>query len=96
MLKFYGQQWTAFILKKLLRRLRRTQKRTRLLSSYIVNVSREIRVQLLQEIMKSFMLLVTAILCFLLLFVHGESGYQVGVGIWDMTGPSVEVLLFLL
>jgi hypothetical protein len=45
--------------------------------------------------MKSFMLLVTAILCFLPLFVHGESGYQVGVGIWDMTGPSVEVLLFL-
>ena len=79
MLKFYGQQWTAFILK---------------ISSYIV--SRENRVQLLQEIMKSFMLLVTAILCFLPLFVHGESGYQVGVGIWDMTGPSVEVLLFLL
>ena len=42
------------------------------------------------------MLIVTAILCFLSLFVRGESGYQVGVGIWDMTGPSVEVTALII
>ena len=36
-------------------------------------------------------LLIISILYLLSLFVRGESGYQVGVGIWDMTGPSVEV-----
>ena len=36
-------------------------------------------------------ILIISILCLLSIIVHGESGYQVGVGIWDMTGPSVEV-----
>ena len=38
-------------------------------------------------------------ICFVFLqeqIVRCDSGYNVGVGIWDMTGPSVEVIGFVM
>ena len=53
-------------------------------------------ISLLSSRMNRIIILIISILCLLSIIVNGESGYQVGVGIWDMTGPSVEVYIYIL